>query len=1277
MLRRVLMSLLLICTWSVVAVQPAAALPAGFAKQVVFSGLVQPVNVEFSSDGRVFVAEKRGIVKVFDSLVDTTPQIYADLRPQVMNYWDRGLLGMALHPNFPNDPRLYVLYSYNAAPGGTAPRWPSTGPDSDNCPSPPAGPGPTLDGCLITGRLSVLRPSGTGVVEEPLITDWCSVHPTHSVGDLKFGADGMLYASGGDGANISYPDYGQDFLPDSDHTPDNPCGDPPFPVGTALTAPSAEGGALRSQDMRTPGDPAQLDGSIIRIDPDTGQAAPGNPNAASPDENARRIVAYGFRNPFRFTTRPGTGEVWVGDVGAGTFEEINRIPGTGQQNQGWPCYEGPLKHGGYDTANLTLCETLYTEGAAGFRAPHLEYRHIHDVLAGDGCARANGSSISGLAFYNGTAYPADYRGALFFSDYARQCVWVMRPGADGVPDRTRIGLFDGTANGPVELTTGPGGDLFAVMVGTAADPSGTVVRYVTGNRPPTARLTAAPTSGTAPLIVDFSAQGSTDDDLDDLTYSWDLDGDGELDDATGIVTTWTYATAGSRTVRLRVSDGRGGHDDRTTVVNVANRGPVATISSPGPSATWRVGESIAFSGSATDPEDGTLPGSSLSWRLILHHCPTGTGCHQHEVTTYTGASGTFAAPDHEYPSWLELRLTARDSSGQSATARVELQPRTTDLTFQTSPPGLRLGLLGDEVVTPVTRRVITASAVGVTAPSPQTSGGTTYGFTSWADGGPPSRTISAPETAGTYTARYGALRPGLVAAYGFDEGAGSTAVDSSGGDLHGSVANAGWVAAGRHGKALSFNGTNSSVTVPDSPRLRPSGGLTVEAWVNPASTAGWRTAVLKERTGGLSYALYASNGSRPEGDLNLGGADVAVRGSAPPPTGTWTHLALTYDGAAIRLYVDGVQAGSTPRTGPINFAAAGPLRIGGNAVWGEYFSGLIDEVRVYDRALTAAEIVEDMATPAGGGTSDTVPPTAPGSLTATGGAGTASLAWSAAVDDGGTVAGYRVHRSVAPGFVPGPGNLIATVTGTTHTDGGLAAGAYHYRVVAVDGAGNAGPPSAEASATVTAPPGGPGLVAAYGFEEASGTGVADGSGGGNHGTTGNTTRSDQGRFGRALSFDGTSGQVTVPDSPSLRLTAGFTLSAWVRPAAVTGWRTVLFKERAGGYSYALYGSNGSGRPNAWVFDGAERNATGTAPLEADAWSHLAATYDGSTLRLYVNAVQVASAPVTGSPVLDGGALRMGGNSVWNEFFAGLIDEVRVYSDPQTPAEIAADMGRPV
>jgi hypothetical protein len=211
-----------------------------------------------------------------------------------------------------------------------------------------------------------------------------------------------------------------------------------------------------------------------------------------------------------------------------------------------------------------------------------------------------------------------------------------------------------------------------------------------------------------------------------------------------------------------------------------------------------------------------------------------------------------------------------------------------------------------------------------------------------------------------------ATRPGLVAAYGFDEGAGLTTADASGNSLTATISGAAWSAGGRFGTALAFNGANSSVTVSDTSVLDLTTGMTLEAWVKPTALSNWTTVVLKETPGGLAYALYASDntGRPPATYVNRAGADVGIAGTAALPLNTWTHLAGTYDGATLRLYVNGVQVSSRAVTGSISVSAS-PLRFGGNAVWGEYFAGLIDEVRVYNRALTAAEIQGDMNVPVG------------------------------------------------------------------------------------------------------------------------------------------------------------------------------------------------------------------------------------------------------------------------------------------------------------------------
>ncbi|HQY87537.1 MAG TPA: PQQ-dependent sugar dehydrogenase, partial [Tepidisphaeraceae bacterium] len=702
-----------------------------FSEQAVFTGLTEPTNIEFSLNGRAFVAEKSGLIKTFDSIDDTSATITADLRTQVHNFWDRGLLGMAIDPNFDNGrPYLYVLYTRDADLGGNAPKFGSPGVTSDG------GPNSTTDGANVSGRLSRLTIGANGVMtgsEQVIIDDWVNQFPSHSIGDLKFGPDGMLYASAGDGASFNAVDYGQLGI--------NNFNDPPL-----------EGGAVRSQDILTSGDPTGLDGTVIRINPDTGTGVAGSPYASSSDANNRRIVANGLRNPFRITFKPGTGELYIADTGWGAWEEINRIPNATDsiaENFGWPAYEGPVRQSGYDSANIPVLESFYANPSA-HTTPWFAYSHSQQVIPGT-AEPTGGSSPTGLAFYQGGSYPAAFDGALFFCDYSRGTTYVAFAGPDGQVNPNNRLMF-ALNRKPVELTVGPNGNIYmADMV------NGAIRRYVaTGyNNAPTAHIAADQTTGPVPLTVNFSGATSTDPDNDALIYEWDLDGDGQFDDSTSTTPSFTYTTIGDYSVKLRVTDAGGLSNIDTISINAGNTAPVPTMISPVSTLNWSVGQTINFSGSATDAQDGTLAGSSLSWSLVLlHGNEINNTTHEHPITSFTGESGSFQAPDHEYPSWIELRLTATDSNGLSSTISRRIDPQTVTLNFATNPSGLQIGLNSETLTAPFSKTVIVGSSNTITAVSPQTVGATTYLFTSWSDGGLGTHSYISPASPVTLSATF-------------------------------------------------------------------------------------------------------------------------------------------------------------------------------------------------------------------------------------------------------------------------------------------------------------------------------------------------------------------------------------------------------------------------------------------------------------------------------------------------------------------------------------------
>ena len=716
----------------------ALRLPEGFADEVVFTGLDAPLALAFSPDGRVFVAEKSGIIKVFDDLEDREPDIWADLRENVYNLNDRGLLGMTLDPEFPADPYVYVIYTFNGDIGGDAPKWfdpenPSE--DVDVCPDPP---GSHDHGCVVSGRLSRLSVAGQNVQEDVLVEGWCQQFSSHSIGDVGFLPDGTLLASGGDGATWLFADYGQKGIPK------NPCGDPPTGIGGEQKPPTAEGGALRSQDLRTRSDPAGLSGSIIRVDPATGAGVAGNPLAGSDDANERRIVSYGLRNPFRFAVRPGTMEVYIADTGWLTWEEVNRFrvgQGRPMRNFGWPCYEGEKAQGAYRSLGLKICENLYDDENA-LTDPFFLYKHRAYITDNEPCAFRGGAG-SGIQFYEGGGYPGRFDDALFFTDYTRGCMWWMPAGDQGAPDPSSVRLF-GQVGPIVDLAAGPEGNLYYV------DITGSVGRFTFGSgRAPVARLDATPRFGDLPLDVEFDASDSSDPNGTALTFEWDLDEDGEYDDGTGAQLQNTYEDPENQIARVRVTNTIGRRSFAEAEISPGNSRPSVVASSPVPTRPWRVGDEIELAADIDDDEE-VLGDSAVHWTVSLRHCASQTECHLHHLMDLQGLTATFLAPEHEYPSDLRIDVEVTDSRGLTARDRLKLVPQATEIRVESDPDGLMLTAGGKTKRAPFSVKAIVRSSLVLTAPKKQDG----WRFGSWSDGGARSHAVHVGSDPRSYKARY-------------------------------------------------------------------------------------------------------------------------------------------------------------------------------------------------------------------------------------------------------------------------------------------------------------------------------------------------------------------------------------------------------------------------------------------------------------------------------------------------------------------------------------------
>ncbi len=351
----------------------------------------------------------------------------------------------------------------------------------------------------------------------------------------------------------------------------------------------------------------------------------------------------------------------------------------------------------------------------------------------------------------GSPLPAEFDGALFFADYARGCIWAMERGTNGAPESLRGQVVPRRGVGARwTSSSAPAG---TSSTWTSWDDRIQRIHYAAGNQAPKAVAVASPTSGDVPLPVKLDGRGSSDPDGGALTYAWDTDGDGAYDDSNTAIQQWTYGTAGTYPVGLKVTDPSGASATDTVAVTVGNTPPTAShrlalsgaaVEGGGPGRASAAAPPIARTATSRRPS------SAGHWRSsTARPTATPTSCSPSPDTDHA----SFAAPDHEYPSYLELTLTATDSGGLTDTRTIRLDPKTVDLTLRSSPTGLKLAVNAQQKTTPFVCTVIEGSANTLSAVTPQTLAGKTYDFGSWSDGGVGTHNVTA-TAAGTYTATY-------------------------------------------------------------------------------------------------------------------------------------------------------------------------------------------------------------------------------------------------------------------------------------------------------------------------------------------------------------------------------------------------------------------------------------------------------------------------------------------------------------------------------------------